>query len=411
MAPPPVVTRNYTVATDSTTYCTFGTGTGVLYTVIPADGYGKPLTPAITVSYGDITTPGTTTQTPGGGTTVARGIPVTSGGGTIVTLGTTTQTPGGGTTVAPGTPVTSGGGTIVTLGTTTQTPGGGTTSGATPPTDTPPPTIANSTPTSPPTDTPPTTTANNTPTPTPPAGNTPTPTATTTDTTPPPTTPTTTPTDTPTAHVTIYIKASQAVLEGGQTGEPIEGQIVKLVLKDKPMVPSTAEQKTANDDAGHAEPAPQGTTGADGQAKFDVPSANLSLYGLDQQAKLDGKPVSNYLISVNLMKHDGGVAEMTGQTMPNLKGSLTNGNFLVEQFNIGNRTYVRIGSNTPYGSTEDLVEKFSKLLGVKVVVDICIIKEPGPPLGSEPASYRTLNRDLPQASVRLRKSARLAAVP
>jgi hypothetical protein len=219
-------------------------------------------------------------------------------------------------------------------------------------------------------------------------------------------------TPTPTLHVTIYIKASQAVLEGGQTGEPIEGQIVKLVLKDKPVVPSTEERKRA-DDRGFSRPSPQDTTGADGQAKIDMTSEELLLLTRSNQLPtIAGKPVNNFRIDVNLMKHNGGVVETTGRTLPDLKGGAIGANVLVEPVQIGDRTWWRIGVNTPYGKTDDLVEKFSKLFGVPVEIDICIIKEPGPPLGREPASYGALNHELPQTSVKLRKPTRvMAGVP
>jgi hypothetical protein len=368
------------VSTNSTTYCTFSDGTSMEVAYTPADDNGNA---TASVAYADTTvTPGTT-ATPGGETT-PRGTPQTPG-----TPAMTDKMP------TPGTPP---------ITNNTPTPG-------TPPTTDSPPTPTTAT-----TDNPPPIT-DNTPTPTTTTTDNPPPANTseqppTTDQTPTPTTPMTDITPTPTLHVTIYIKASQAVLEGGQTGEPIEGQIVKLVLKDKPVVPSTEERKTA-DDRGFNRPSPQDTTGADGQAKIDMTSEELLLFTRSNQLPtIAGKPVNNFRIDVNLMKHNGGVVETTGRTLPDLKGGAIGANVLVEPVQIGDRTWWRIGVNTPYGKTDDLVEKLSKLFGVPVEIDICVIKEPGPPLGRVPASYGALNHELPQTSVKLRKSARvMTSVP
>ena len=345
------------IATDSENYCTFGDGTGMEYAYTPANDNGDAITP---VSYGGSTvTPGTTV-TPGGGKTP---------GDTPQSAGTPPMTD---KTPTPGTPP---------MTDKTATPG------------TPPTTDNTSTPIATKTD------------------NTPTPTTTKTDNTPTPSTTKTDDTPTPTAHVTIYIKASQAVLEGGQTGEPIQGQIVMILLNDKPVVPSTAEEKTAND-VGYNRPALKGVTGATGQVPIDVPTEDLPLFTPKPLPSIAGKPVNNLRVSLNLMKHNGGVVETTGRTLPDLKSSAIGPNVLVELFNVGPRTFARIGENTPYGKTDDLVERIRKLFGMPVEIDICIVKEPGPPLGSEPASYGALNHELPQTSVKLRKSTRaMAGVP
>jgi hypothetical protein len=303
------------------------------------------------------------------------------------------------------TPANSSGDTIVPDPQVPQTDGGGTTAGGgntdggpnyspgpplTPPIT--PPATTDNTPTQPPPD--------NTPHPA------------TTDNTPPPTTTTdntpTQPTDDTTIHITIYIKATQEVVTGGQTGQPIGGQIVKLIFQT-PDFPATQEQKTA-DDTAYDQPAPQSTTDTGGQAQIQVANNDKKSFGLTQNITSGGKPVTNFSVSLNMLKHDGLSGEMTGHAMPNLNATLIpNGNFIAEQVTIAGHTYVRIGANTPYGTVTDLAEMFSKLLGVKVVIDICIIKEPGPPLGREPPTYSALNQDLPQASVMLARTARMGA--
>ena len=216
------------------------------------------------------------------------------------------------------------------------------------------------------------------------------------------------PTDTPPVQITIFIKATEEVLTGGPTGDSLQGQVVKLVMRGKPDLPTTANDRTTAD-KGFDKPAPQCTTGADGQCKIDVPAEDRPLYALDKTPRVGGKPVTKYSLAVNAMKHTGGVAEVTGKQVPDVKDRLTNGNMTAEFVKIGSRTFVRLGFNTPKGVTEDLAATFSKLLGVPVEIDICLIKEPGPPLGSEPLSYRAINQELPNAEIKLQPSAKRAA--
>jgi hypothetical protein len=202
--------------------------------------------------------------------------------------------------------------------------------------------------------------------------------------------------------VTIFIKASESVLDGSQTGEPIQGQIVKLVFKDKPALPTTTESRAAMD-KGFDKPAPQCTTASDGQCKVEVPAEDRALYALNDTPRTGGKPTINYRLAVNVMKHAGGVADTTGRQTPN---DITGNGVTAELFKIGNRTFMRLGFNTPSGVSDDLIEKYRGLLGVPVEVDICLIKEPGPPLGSEPVSYSAINQELPASMIRLRPSTR-----
>jgi len=333
-------------ASDSTAYCTFGEGTSA---------------------------PGTTVATGTDGSLV----PPSSDSGS-----SQTDIPAGpGTKIATGKPMTPSDG-----------PGKSPTDGVTPKPVDPPKPVA--TPVPQPTETP-TTTDNPPPPDTPKTPDQPPPTRTTD--TPPPDIPTTT--DTPS--VTIFIKASETVLDGSQTGEPIQGQVIKLVLKEKPALPTTTESRTAMD-KGFDKPAPQCTTAGDGQCKVDVPAEDRSLYALKDPPRTGGKPLNNYRLAINVMKHSGGVAETTGKPVPYLNSATSDGDVTAELFKIGNRTFVRLGFNTPSGATDNLTEKYSGLLGVPIEVDICLIKEPGPPLGSEPVSYGAINQELPASVIRLR---------
>jgi hypothetical protein len=218
---------------------------------------------------------------------------------------------------------------------------------------------------------------------------------------PPPAATTDTPaTTTDTQQVTIFIKASEAVLDGGQTGEPIQGQIVKLVMREKPGLPSITQAKN---DTGFEKPAPQCTTGAGGECKVTVPAEDRALYALNDAPRAGGKPASYYRLAVNVMKHTGGVAETTGKQV---SSEISAKGVTAEIFKVGGRTFMRLGFNTPTDLTDDQIEKYRALLGVPVEVDICLVKEPGPPLGAEPVSYSAINQELPHAAIRFQPTSR-----
>jgi hypothetical protein len=94
--------------------------------------------------------------------------------------------------------------------------------------------------------------------------------------------------------------------------------------------------------------------------------------------------------------------------LPDLSDGPTSGNATAEFVKIGDHTFLRIGFNAPIGATDDLLGKYSKLFGVPLEIDICLVKEPAPPLGSEPVSYGAINRELPASMIRLRPSSRRA---
>jgi Bacterial protein of unknown function (DUF922) len=333
---------------DSTAYCTFGEGTSVPGTTVATDDNGSWIPPSSDSGSGQTDIPA------GPGTKIATGNPVTP------PEGPPGRPPADGVTSRLVDPPPQPAATPVPQA--TETPKT---------TDNPPPTDTPKTPDQPPL----TKTTDN----------------------PPPDIPTTT--DTP--RVTIFIKASETVLDGSQTGEPIQGQVIKLVLKEKPALPTTTESRTAMD-KGFDKPAPQCTTATDGQCKVDIPAEDRPLYALKDPPRTGGKPLNNYRLAINVMKHSGGVAETTGKPVPYLNSATSNGDVTAELFRIGNRTFVRLGFNTPSGATDNPVDRYSGLLGVPVEVDICLIKEPGPPLGSEPVSYGAINQELPASVIRLR---------
>jgi hypothetical protein len=195
---------------------------------------------------------------------------------------------------------------------------------------------------------------------------------------------------------TVFVKASEAVLEGGQTGSELQNQTVKLVF-DKPDLPGSGASKSAQDTGFDRDPA-QCTTGASGECKIQVHPDDRALYGLASSA---AKP-NNYRLDLNLLKHSGAVAETTGKpSKPDLKDTTPAGrNIAASDFKIGNRKFTRVGIDQPHGRSENLAA-LGRALGTKVETDYCRTKKPGP-LGMEPTSLGALNHELPESTLRLK---------
>src|SRR5262245_48631168 len=194
---------------------------------------------------------------------------------------------------------------------------------------------------------------------------------------------------------TVFVKASQVVLEGGQTGSELQNQTVKLVFT-KPDLPGTSGSKTAQDTGFDRDPA-QCTTGANGQCKIEVHPEDRPLYGL---ASSGAKP-SHYRLDLNLLKHSGAVAETTGKAKPDLNNAtLAGGNIAASEFKVGNRKFTRLGIDQPHGRSDNFAA-LSRALGAAAETDYCRTKKPGPPLGLEPASLAALNHELPEAAAKL----------
>jgi hypothetical protein len=202
---------------------------------------------------------------------------------------------------------------------------------------------------------------------------------------------------------TVFVKASEAVLEGGQTGSELQNQTVKLIFA-KPDLPGGGASKSAQDAGFDRDPA-QCTTGANGECKLQVEPQDRAIYGL---AKGDGKP-GNYRLDLNLLKHNGAVAETTGKAAPDLSKAVPAGTKLTAtEFRIGDRKFTRLGIDQPYGRSDD-VAVYGGVLGAAAETDYCRTKKPGPALGMQPRTFAALNRELPEAIVkfdRLRRAGR-----
>jgi hypothetical protein len=287
------------------------------------------------------------------------------------------------------------------------------TGGGTPPPTTPPPPIPVGGP-------PPTTPPPPTPPPTTPVGGTPPP-----PTTPPPTTPaggtpppTTPPPPTPvggtppppsiqliddTIHVTIFIKADLTQIQD-QSANQIGSQTFSL-FTPKPAPPTERTgrpgeelQRAAN------QPAPKCTPGPMGECTIDIPEEYRPDFGWPSPRPGE-MPVRNFGVNVTPQKVNGGYVETTGnKPLPNFQSGLPFGAMPVfgDPVQIGPQTFVPFMFNTPYNVPFD-VGQFTTSSGLKIEIDFCFVKEPGPPLGSEPASYSALNKELPEATLKLMK--------
>ena len=227
-------------------------------------------------------------------------------------------------------------------------------------------------------------------------------TATTPTETPKPNTPTST--DIPTSIPdTVFVKAKESVLQGGPTGQPIQGQVVKLLPPEKPGLPGDGPTKTAQD-TGFDKPPAQCTTAADGGCKIDVIKEDHPYYRLP--ASPDGSR-KNYRIDVDVPKTTGGVVETTGKpTAPDTVSDIPQGTDIVSNtIKIGNRTFVRLTSEVAGNVSFSLREKYERP-GSNYEEDYCRDKQPVPPLGMQPSSFSALNADLPGVSVRLDRTTR-----
>jgi hypothetical protein len=222
------------------------------------------------------------------------------------------------------------------------------------------------------------------------------PTVTTVDAPPPPTADTPPPTD------TIIFKVRQAVLEGTPTGPQTPGQTVKLLPTEKPGHPGTGQSKTVRD-TGFDQPPLQCTTDANGDCRTEILSEEREVYRLPV---LVGRPKQTYRVDVNVRQTTGAVVETTGRrTKPDLAGTPRGADLVGSEFKIGNRTFARIRSYVDDGANFSLRAKFDRP-GSNYEEDFCRDKEPGPPLGTQPTSFSTINNGLPSATIKVDLTAR-----
>jgi hypothetical protein len=220
----------------------------------------------------------------------------------------------------------------------------------------------------------------------------------------PETPPTQTTTDTPPPSIpdTVFVKAKESVLEGSPPGNPVQGQTVKLLPPNKPDLPGSPESKTARD-TGFDKPPAQCTTTAEGECKIAVLPDDRDTYGLPA---LSNRARQNYRIDVDVRKATEAVVEITGgRPKPDVTEAPAGTDLFSEPFRSGDRIYARIKSLADKGIDPLLRRKFDDR-GSNFEEDYCREKQPGPPLGAQPASSPALYHELPAATVKLWGAAR-----
>jgi hypothetical protein len=214
--------------------------------------------------------------------------------------------------------------------------------------------------------------------------------------------------------IIIFVKATQSVLEGQPQGTGLPGYNTAVFPAFKPELPFTAgESQTAQQDSGFDKDPVKCTTGQGGECKLELDASTLNDYGigvnLEAGVTLNSRLGSNYRLDYSVPQTAGGVVETTGlNVIPDIQAGLPNRvNVAPEAFNIGDRSFLRLGFNQPFGLNYDLDNHYTKLFGdrpVIYIIDFCRDKQPGPPLGTQPVSFSLLNRALPEATLRLRLS-------
>jgi hypothetical protein len=206
---------------------------------------------------------------------------------------------------------------------------------------------------------------------------------------------------------TIFVKAKTAVLEGTETGSPLENQVVKLLPAEEPDLPGNDETKEANDTGFDKDPV-ECMTGADGACQMQVPVEDRPVYDLPSE-EASGR---SYRVDYDLLNNSGGVAETTGNQSESFKAdNLDGAQVAYEEFQIGNRTFVRIIYKSPDGVEDDFDEKFTPIFAESYEEDYCRDKQPGPPLGMQPQSFAAINHELPEAHIRIELGLPAGAAP
>ena len=216
--------------------------------------------------------------------------------------------------------------------------------------------------------------------------------ATTTETTPP--SDTDTPSDIPD---NVEVKATQAVLEGGPTGTPLEGQSIKLVA-EKPDLPGAGDRAAL--DTGYDKLPARCTTDSKGECTIHVDPDERPHYNLPLATK--ARP-GNYQLALSRPRASGGVAETTGRKTPvdvRLLASIGS-KITASSFRIGSRTFTRFALEDKYGSDTRVADKLKEAYGSDYEEDLCQDKEPGPPVAVDLAGSSSAGSELPGTTLEL----------
>jgi len=206
-----------------------------------------------------------------------------------------------------------------------------------------------------------------------------------------------TPTNTPSSdtQVTLIFKVTEAVLKGQPTGSELkEEKLIKLVALEDPPLPTTGEREPEQDTGFDRSPVTC-TTGTDGQCQADIPAEDRKIYGFPA----GGARYYRTWTDLSMRRDSGVVIEDDGgpkTALPQVSdGAILTGS----DFEVGDKAFTRVAIKAPASAVPAIIDTLRKVFGPRLQIDFCDEKKPGPPLGMEPASYSSLNRELPEATI------------
>ncbi len=147
----------------------------------------------------------------------------------------------------------------------------------------------------------------------------------------------------------VELKVTQDVIEEGKTGDPIEGQTIKLMASEKPGLPVPIDPKKpapvrTAEDRGFDKATSQCVTNAQGACGVPVAPDDRPHFHLPELAK---GAHQNYRLEVARPLTSGGVAEIKpGENKLPEQG---NGKIAASYFSIGNRQFARFSLEEKYG--------------------------------------------------------------
>lgn len=235
-------------------------------------------------------------------------------------------------------------------------------------------------------------------------------------------------------NITIYFKVEESVLQGGAQGDEIKETHLAKFTAPEPELPKTGRTKTAKTqvDKGYDRSPVMCVTDGKG-CKAQVPRDERDSYGLTvlpPAADPHDKMGSNADLMREFIRTHGGLdsdnysvelvpARTTGVVLKKTQTALTPkqvaaladapSGVMVSKadFKIGEKAYTRIGISGPPAVVALIAKALTDAFGKDAQIDQCDEKAPGPPLGMTPVSFSAVNRELPGATLDLRRTAEL----
>lgn len=212
-----------------------------------------------------------------------------------------------------------------------------------------------------------------------------------------------------TIHVTFVVKATEEAEARGQQASSTVAQTIQIAMVLPPKKPDLPGLHRADgtphgqDDGFDGEPT-KCVVGSNGRCTIDLAESDRQIYGIPS---FKGTSNRDYRVDLDLPKTDGAVVELPGKTaIPDLsKGLPQNVKLTSLAISVGDRTFLRLSAQSPAASAFALVDHLRRLLGSKVVVDICRDIQPGPFDHARPASFADHGRELPASRLSLRQRA------